>query len=163
VLYPNVRSFASVLATRAVVRERRRHGRRGFRHVRARFLPHAGTDVSAYEGFQSQPDRLLQCYFNLALNSKKLGKRILGAKAKQTAEAIFEKHYPFLFQLCFRSNLQPFEWQMEMSAQTAQEHLRKLELYSPGVTALLARTNRTVTRADEQSWHGVLESCHLVP
>ena len=170
----------------------------------ARFLGHCGTDVPAHDSFKSQPTRLLQCYFNMALGAKRIGTRLLSNdKAKQTAgwtdkskgignvvkgggafkernlnveqvsgdgafinvhhEALFERHFPDLYDLCFRSNLPPFEWQQAFSSPGHQPALRRLELYSPGVTALLGRANRTVTRADEQAWKGVLHGCNLVP
>ncbi len=171
----------------------------------ARFLSHCGTLVPSHDGFTSQADRLLQCYFNMTLGSKKIGTRILsGSKAKQTKgwtnkstglmnvikgggafkernlaveqvsdegesmvnihhEALFERHYPSLYALCFRSGLPPFEWQQAFNSPQHQTALRRLETYSPGVTALLGRANRTVTRADEQAWRGTLEGCNLVP
>jgi len=170
----------------------------------SRFLDHCGTSVPAHDGFQSQPDRLLQCYFNMVLGSKRIGTDVLSdGPTKRTKgwtnkskgmmnrvkgggpfkernlaveqvsgedalvnihhEALFEKHYPALYDLCFRSNLPPFEWQQAFNGPRHQTALRRLELYSPGVTGLLGRTNRSVTRADEQAWRGVLNTCGLVP
>ncbi len=77
-------------------------------------------------------------------------------------EAVFELHYPELYQLLFRSNLPPFEWQQALASPRMKPYLQRLELYSPGVTGLISRGNRTVMRADEGSWRGTLAANDLI-
>ncbi|MBK8976346.1 MAG: hypothetical protein IPM29_10490 [Planctomycetes bacterium] len=78
-------------------------------------------------------------------------------------EALFERHYPELYDLCFDSRLEPMQWMMAFQAPRIQLRLRDLELYSPGVSELLGRSNQSVAKADEQSWRGALDACALVP
>ncbi len=174
----------------------------------ARFLYNFGTIVPEHAHFLMTADRLVQCYFNMALGNKNTGLIVSKQKRGKTKigrsswkdrqkglkqkligkgfgdrglavdqvsgdgedalvnvhhELLFKRHYRQLYDVCFNSNLPPMEWQMAMSAPAITQQLDRLDLLSPGAANLLARANRSVTRADEAAWAGALNGASLVP
>jgi hypothetical protein len=99
-----------------------------------------------------------------AMSKGKFKQRSLGAQPVSDDEvfvnvhheALFEQCYPDLYTLMFRSALQPFEWQQAMASPRYAPQLQRLDLYSPGIGALLMHCNRSVQRADESAWRGTL-------
>jgi hypothetical protein len=77
-------------------------------------------------------------------------------------QALFERHHPELFNLLFRSHLQPFEFNAALAAPAIAQDLRVLDIYSPGIAAELSRTGRVAHPVASHDWLDTLVENHLV-
>ncbi|MCY3004083.1 MAG: hypothetical protein NTV21_19985 [Planctomycetota bacterium] len=77
-------------------------------------------------------------------------------------EALFEHHYPDLYDLLFHRRLSPFELDQALSSPVIAQRLRHLDLYSPGIAAELSRPGRFAHAAPSRSWLTTLIANHLV-
>lgn len=78
-------------------------------------------------------------------------------------EGMFRDRFPGLYDICFRSTLPPFEWEQAFGSPRLQAERGMLEILSPGTAELLGRANRSLQRADESAWEGVLRACQVFP
>ena len=174
----------------------------------ARFLNYFGTHIPEHQHFLMTTDRLIQCYFNMALGRKSTGLIVSSRKNDKTTfgqkkwrdgqsgikqrligqgfskrgnlsvdqvsgdgddvfvnfhhEQLFRTHYSNLYNICFNSTLPPFEFLSSIGNPSNQTQLDKLDMLSPGTADLLSRTNRSVTRADETTWAGLIAGCGML-